>query len=384
MNLFENRILKIGYGLKISLIILFSALIMSGLFIINNIAWASWATTTVTISICGNAIVDAGEFCDEGFLINGQYASSSASRRCGIYCDRWAPYCGDGIVQQYYGEECDDSNNASQDRCSNVCKIENLPITGGGGGSGPFVGGSLAPLPQTKVIINGKAYPDSNVRILKDGATFGIVRANNKGDFHFESVDISAGVFTFGFWAEDRAGLKSIAFTLTFRIVPNAVTTIYGAYLPPTISLDKRTVKKGEIVRMSGQTISEADVYVHVNSAEEIIKSASSTKEGMWSLLFDTKPLQEEEFHTAKALFKAIVSDNFIKSSFSQAISFYVGEKTPPKLKTADLNKDGKVNLTDFSILLFHWGTTNEIADINSDNKVNLADFSIMMYQWTG
>ncbi len=54
--------------------------------------------------------------------------------------------------------------------------------------------------------------------------------------------------------------------------------------------------------------------------------------------------------------------------------------------KTADLNCDGKVNLIDFSMMLYFWGTkapfSNQFVDINKDSKVNAVDFSIMLYQW--
>jgi len=50
----------------------------------------------------------------------------------------------------------------------------------------------------------------------------------------------------------------------------------------------------------------------------------------------------------------------------------------------ADLNHDGRVNITDFSILLYYWGTNNACADQNHDGTVDLTDFSIMMFYWTG
>jgi len=50
----------------------------------------------------------------------------------------------------------------------------------------------------------------------------------------------------------------------------------------------------------------------------------------------------------------------------------------------SDLNKDGKVNLVDFSILLSFWGSSDPDADINQDGTVNLADFSILLFNWTG
>lgn len=54
----------------------------------------------------------------------------------------------------------------------------------------------------------------------------------------------------------------------------------------------------------------------------------------------------------------------------------------------ADLNRDGRVNLVDFSILLFWWasdgGDSDPPADINLDGTVSLTDFSIMLFNWTG
>lgn len=49
-----------------------------------------------------------------------------------------------------------------------------------------------------------------------------------------------------------------------------------------------------------------------------------------------------------------------------------------------DLNSDGKVNVTDLSILLTNWGTSNAVADINGDHMVNITDLSMQLSHWTG
>ena len=56
-----------------------------------------------------------------------------------------------------------------------------------------------------------------------------------------------------------------------------------------------------------------------------------------------------------------------------------------------DLNKDGKVNLVDFSIAAFWYKRSTsdafkpiEIERLNGDGKVDLTDLSIMAYYWTG
>lgn len=79
------------------------------------------------------------------------------------------------------------------------------------------------------------------------------------------------------------------------------------------------------------------------------------------------------------------VIDNKNFTSFSPTIYLGVGES--PKVDftlRADLNKDKKVNIVDFSILLFNWKTSDPVADINQDGMVNLTDFSIMLANWTG
>ncbi len=97
--------------------------------------------------------------------------------------------------------------------------------------------------------------------------------------------------------------------------------------------------------------------------------------------------MDSEAYHVVKATFEMqSTSSGLIKSGFSKAMSFYVGKSASNTgvCPGADLNKDKKVNLIDFSILLFYWGTNNTCADQNKNGKVDLIDFSIMLYNWTG
>jgi cysteine-rich repeat protein len=349
----------------------------------SEIAYAADATTTVRITICGDGIASGFEVCDLGTANNtGLYSTSTANRQCTTNCLGFGPYCGDAILQPIRGEECDDGNNTSGDRCSTICKIEDLPS--GGGSSGNFSGGGNVPLRETRVTITGKAYPNASVHILKDGEAIGIVQADGKADFYFTTTNVTPGVATFGFWAEDSESLKSVALTTTLTIVNGAVTTISGAFIPPTIGLDKRQVAKGEVVTFSGTTAPQVKVETRVNSSHEVITSTSSDSSGKWSIPFNTNPLEDEEFHTVKSLFEANVSGNVVRSAFSQAVTFYVGKRSGGSGLFADLNGDGRVNLVDFSILLFYWNSGGPIGDLNNDKKVNLTDFSILLFNWTG
>lgn len=62
----------------------------------------------------------------------------------------------------------------------------------------------------------------------------------------------------------------------------------------------------------------------------------------------------------------------------------YTPPLTPPAL-TGDANKDGKVDIIDFNLLMVNWGNnpTNLAADLNGDGKVDIFDFNILMINWT-
>lgn len=386
--------------------------------------------TSVSIMlVCGDGFAEhiSGEVCDPGdppavppdigtttcLNFNDIYGQPFASGNltclsdCTDYDLDGCYTCGNGHKET--AEECDGSDFGSYTCvtfgfesgnlvCTATCRVSTagcvaLPNPGGSPGSGSAggaAGGSTGYLPgatelqETKVIMRGKSYPDADVHVLLDGKVIGIVRTDAKADFYFETTGITPGIGSFGFWSEDKSGLKSTLLTLTFRVISRAVTTISGIYISPTIEVDKKSVRHGENIKIYGQTVPETEVHIHILSDKEIIQQTNSEKTGTWALNFNTTPLNED-FHTAKALFQAAVEGNVIQSGFSRSVSFYVGKVGGEAVcPNADLNKDGRVNLTDFSILLYYWGTDNACADQNQNGIVDLVDFSIMMYYWTG
>ena len=62
--------------------------------------------------------------------------------------------------------------------------------------------------------------------------------------------------------------------------------------------------------------------------------------------------------------------------------SIEVAHDTSVKL-IGDLNKDGKVNVFDLSILLSNWKKTKAEYDLNGDASIGIFDLSIMLSNWT-
>ncbi len=57
----------------------------------------------------------------------------------------------------------------------------------------------------------------------------------------------------------------------------------------------------------------------------------------------------------------------------------------PGIAQKADMDKNGKVDIFDFNLLMVHWGETGSgnVADINGDNRVDILDFNSLMIYWT-
>jgi hypothetical protein len=70
--------------------------------------------------VCGNAVPEAGEICDDG-VNDGQYGG------CMPGCTARAPYCGDGTTQTQDGEKCDGNCPTS---CNPIDSCDNASLSG--------------------------------------------------------------------------------------------------------------------------------------------------------------------------------------------------------------------------------------------------------------
>ena len=78
-------------------------------------------------------------------------------------------------------------------------------------------------------------------------------------------------------------------------------------------------------------------------------------------------------------------------SSYGSSVAFSVGDTDIARQSAAnpgksDVNGDGKVDLVDFSVLVYWYHRSNPPAtmDLNGDGVVDLKDFSIMAFHWSG
>jgi hypothetical protein len=65
------------------------------------------------------------------------------------------------------------------------------------------------------------------------------------------------------------------------------------------------------------------------------------------------------------------------------ACRLFGNDKELSDIKSADINKDNIVNVSDLSILLTKWYTNDVNSDLNNDGTVNVFDLSIVLTNWT-
>jgi len=241
-----------------------------------------------------------------------------------------------------------------------------------GGGGGPIF---------ATVVFKGKASPDAFITILRNNSVASTTTADSSANFSATLTGVPIGIWTFSIWAEDKEGKESL--TLSFKTsLTSGTTTFAGIFLAPTINLNSTEITKGEFLDIYGYTAPESEVSVYIDSRGEIIETIKAENDGKWFYSLDITSLEKGFSYSVKA--KAISPEGLI-SSFSEVLEFYLElEEEEILCPRADLNRDGRTDMIDFSILLYWWQKYDACADQNQDGIVNLIDFSIMMYHWTG
>lgn len=260
-----------------------------------------------------------------------------------------------------------------------------IPPSGGGGG------GSGSTNTQTGVTVSGRAYPLSRVTVLKDGAVAATTIAGPDARFSVTLTRISGGTHTISVRAEDAVGRESALFSFPLRVTEGAMTTVSGIFLSPTIDLDKQQVKQGDPLAIFGRTAPDAQVNITVHSEEVISRQVVADRDGTYLYYLNTAPLSMGD-HTAEAL--SGTNANAILSAVSPKVGFVVGTENiardtqvPTDCRKADINCNGRVDLVDYSILVYWYQRAGELpprVDLNGDRVITLVDLSILAYYWTG
>jgi len=301
------------------------------------------------------------------------------------------PSCGNNVKET--GEQCDGFDLAEETcislgftggvlNCNANCTLNTSVCTSGGGGGG---GGSSYVPPQTTISFSGRAYPLTTITLLKDAQIVAMTVAGPDAKFQITLTSLLAGNYIFSLYSQDKEGQRSSLQTLPISITDGVTIDIGGIFIAPTINVDKSEIRWGGNLTIFGQSITQSEVTIIVNSKQDFFIKTQTDKDGVYLYNFDTTQLEVGQHFT-----KSKVSFAEEISPFSKSIGFIVGSKTVLKKISGefkgDLNNDNRINLVDFSVAAYWYKKSSPppSIDLNNDGKIDLVDFSIMAFYWTG
>lgn len=348
-------------GKFFKIIFIFLALFLVFYFL-NSFKYTQAQTTAiqaiVKITVCGNNIKEPGEQCD-GTDLSGQTCVGLG-------------YIGGTLT-------------CRPDCTFNIAGCTTAPPPAPGPAPAP------APPPETGASFSGRAYPNQSVTLLQDGRVVATTIAGSDAFFSIRVTGLATGIYLFSLYSEDHRGIRSSLLTFPLSITSGTITNVTGIFIAPSIDVDKSEVRRGDDIAIFGQTVPESNITIEISGSPSFFAQTVADKAGIYLYYHNTAPM---DYGTYYAKSKAVIGTEAL-SSFSRAVSFSVGTRTVlkgrPGILRGDLNKDGKVNLVDFSIAAYWYRRSLssamkeiECERLNCDGAINLIDFSIMAYYWTG
>lgn len=228
-----------------------------------------------------------------------------------------------------------------------------------------------ATVPDSTATFTGYAAGGSTVTFKDNSVVAGTVVTLPSGTFS-KTVVSTPGLHDFAVYFTDTSGRTTPETLFSGINLPfHADTPISNVHLPPTIDLTKTSIVSGEDVTVLGQGSPGSTIHVFLNGVEIYSGLIGSGSDWQYTL--------NSGYQTGTNTFRA----HLTRGGVADSINSFEKTLTVGNCRRSDLNCDGQVNLTDFSILLYYWDSSWPTADTNHDGVVGLIDFSIMLFDWT-
>ena len=234
----------------------------------------------------------------------------------------------------------------------------------------------------TRVIFSGQAYPGATIEVLRKSA-IDLIYQNTPiktseikadGSFIITSTALLQGEYLFALIAKDKDGRKTGVVAFNADLSSNGLLEAKDIFLPPTLDFEKTIVVLGKDIKMLGYATPKKKIEIEIDGI--LKREVASDVNGFWSFSTSTAPFRSGN-HYARA---RQTNDSGKHSEFSPSRVFRVSLLDSPK---SDFNNDDKINITDWSIFLFRWGSKDvslrEKIDMNDDGKIDISDLSIFL-----
>ena len=247
--------------------------------------------------------------------------------------------------------------------------------------SGVVEGGNVPP-PTSAFKLAGRAYPGAQLTVIIQelGPNQTPVKqdivADSGGSFEIEFGEVlRGGLTTYGLVIADKDG--RIAQTKLFNLgILKAGTESKTIFAAPTVGFaGPAAATKGDFVGFIGYATPDSSLELEVDGMA-LAKKEAVGADGRYKVLMNTAELA---FGPHRVRARQIDAQG-VASDFSAQKTFIVSQLPVPR---ADLNADGIISISDWSIFLSRWRTKDPdlraTLDLNGDGKVDISDFSVFV-----
>lgn len=249
-------------------------------------------------------------------------------------------------------------------------------------------GNVLPQVDRSTVSLSGYTAPSAKITLLIDGAVSTTLIANSDGSFQITLNNVVFGYYQYSIIIEDSTGVSSSATIINANVYSSEPLVYSNLILTPTINSSSISVETNQYFVVQGYAAPGATIYIGLPD-QAPLATAVADGNGYYQVQI------QASFGTGIYSLKAFALLNGMTSDLSKPLQLlfydpYNIEQSvipPEQLQSCvNINKDNKIDLVDFSILLYWYGVTNPAEDIdcNKDRTIDITDFSILMYFWTG
>lgn len=234
------------------------------------------------------------------------------------------------------------------------------------------------------LVVSGYSSPFSFIIFTEDNSIIGTDIANSLGSFTHYFSGLQPRVHNITVYGTDMLSRSTSFLPIEIYTAAFQQTTISNQLLSPALSLNASRFLQGDQIIASGSAMPGADITIFTDSPMRSYATSADIN-GNWTYtITDTYNyiLGDYRLYALAQSSFGLQSIKSISHNFTIVTDLETSGEACGDITGGDLNCDGKVDLTDFSILMYYWGSKNRTADINGDEWVNLTDFSIMMFYW--
>ena len=220
---------------------------------------------------------------------------------------------------------------------------------------------------------DGFAYPDGKVFLYDNTVPFSQLISDVSGRFATSLRLLSiADKHLFSVIAYDREGNASPSKTFPSELYAQGGIT--DILIAPTITLNKRAFGNRESARVSGYATPGNTVQVEIDG--KIVATVPAIASGYYTASVPLSSFSKGD-HRARTM---QISKSGRTSDYSLLKAFQISD---PFTVYADLNNDGKLTISDWSIFLSSWASREEGVrkkiDFNGDGKITIFDLSVFL-----